>query len=100
MSRGGSTPADVVLNVSQCVSGICAGIEMRAYSIAARALRRLVVDAAAQLQSSALVPAPAAPLADFFEADGRVTTDLHILLKHVQLASSLYDAAAALSRIW
>jgi hypothetical protein len=65
---------------------------MRAYSIAARALRRLVVDAVGQLQalpSSVMPPPPLPPRTRFDDDEGNATADLNALLKHVQLASSL-----------
>jgi hypothetical protein len=84
-----SHPSTADLRVIR-LTGLCAGIEMRAYSIAARALRRLVVDAVGQLQAlpSSVMPPPP-PCTRFDDDEGNATADLNALLKHVQLASSL-----------
>jgi hypothetical protein len=80
------------------LTGVYAGVELRSYSIAARALRILVVDATRQQLSPSpskqlisLKPAkvPDPPLADANEGISEVTVDLSALLKHVQRSSSL-----------
>jgi hypothetical protein len=79
-------------------AGVFAGIELRSYSIAASAMRRLVTDASmlplsqplSGLKSPLHTPrAPNPPLADADEGGVGVTSDLNLLLKHVQRSSPL-----------
>ncbi len=71
------------------IPGVRAGIEMRAYSIATTALRRLVVDAAGQMQVAAAPAQPEATLAELQQGDETMMEDLNMLLKHVQRSCSV-----------
>lgn len=103
-------PCATTANLFSCshpYTGVYAGIELRSYSIAARALWGLVVEATSQPQSSSPqqqrqqqqlssrktshLPhkAPDPPLAHAGEEVSKVTTDLNALLKHIQRSSSL-----------
>lgn len=71
------------------VTGVRAGIEMRAYSIATTALRRLVVDAAVQMQAAAAPALPDATRAELQQGEETMLEDLNMLLKHVQRSCSV-----------